>query len=174
MEQIGQLKADGIAKGLCRQWQMKLHDGISMEELARLFIRGIDFCISKDFPTLDFLRTHYKGRCEPFGVLVDDDVSSANNVAEMVLNGASRAMLDYDGYSVSRLWIRHSSEAAVIVSGNAILNIDIFDNSTLHISVVGDDANVTVNTYGGNTRIEYIGDGSKDKVKTIINDKTTY
>lgn len=174
MEQIEQLKADGIAKGLCRQWQMKLHAGLSVEELAKLFIQGIDFCISEDYPTLDYLREHYKGLCEPFGVFVDDEIPSATNVPDMVLNGACKAMLEYEDYSVSRLYIRHDSEAAVIVSDNAILTIDLFDNAKLHISIVGDDTNVSVNAYGRNVDIEYIAPATKEKVNTIYHEKTTY
>ncbi len=98
METIDKLKSDGIAKGLCLQWQRKLHAGLSVEELAKLYIKGIDFCISEDYPTLDFLREHFKGKCEPFGVYVDDDLPPTKNKPAMVLYGACRAMLEYAGY----------------------------------------------------------------------------
>lgn len=174
MELIQQLKQDGIDKGLCRLWQGKLRAGLSTEELAKLYIKGIDFCISEDYPTLNFLREHFKGKCEPFGVYVDDEIPSTANKPDMVLNGACKAMLEYDGYSVSRLYVRHDSEVAVIVSDNAIVTIDLFDNATLHLSVIGNDANVSINAYGGNTTTEYIGLSSLAKVKATYNDKTTY
>jgi len=62
MELIEQLKTDGINKGLCRLWQRKLHNGLSTEELVKLYIKGIDFCISENYPTLDFLRENFKGK----------------------------------------------------------------------------------------------------------------
>lgn len=174
MELIQQLKADGMGKGLCRMWQMKLHAGLSTEELAKLYIQGIDFCISEDYPTLDFLREHFRGKCEPFGVFVDDDISPTKNKPEMVLNGDCRGMLEYDGYSVSKLYVRHNSEVAVIVSDHAVVTIDLFDNAKLHLSIVGDDTNVSINIYGRDTEIEYIGDTTLSKAKIINNDKTTY
>ena len=174
MELIQQLKQDGIDKGLCRLWQGKLRAGLSTEELAKLYIKGIDFCISEDYPTLDFLREHFKGKCEPFGVYVDDEIPPTANKPDMVLNGACKAMLEYDGFDVSRLYVRHDSEVAVIVSDNAIVTIDLFDNATLHLSVIGNDANVSINAYGGNTTTEYIGLSSLAKVKATYNDKTTY
>lgn len=174
MELIQQLKQDGIDKGLCRLWQGKLHAGLSTEQLVKLYIKGIDFCISEDYPTLDFLREHFKGKCEPFGVYIDDELPPTKNKPEMVLNGACKAMLEYDGYTVSRLYIRHDSEVAVIVSDNAILTIDMFNNAKLHISVVGTDARVNINAYGPDVEIEYIGLSSLAKVKTTFNDKTTY
>lgn len=174
MKLIQQLKADGMEKGLCRMWQIKLHAGLSTEELAKLYIQGIDFCISEDYPTLDFLREHFRGKCEPFGVFVDDDVPPTTNKPDMVLNGACRAMLEYDGFSVSRLYVRHTSEVAVIVSDHAALTIDLFDNAKLHLSIVGDDTTVSVNVYGKQTTTEYIGDSAKSKVNITYNDKTTY
>ena len=68
MELIEQLKQDGIAKGLCQPWQNKLRDGVSMKRLVDLYVRGIDFCIKNDYPTLDFIRENFKGKCEPYGV----------------------------------------------------------------------------------------------------------
>ena len=56
MELVQQLKEDGKAKGLCRMWQMKLKTGLDYEQLIQLYIRGIDFCISENYPTLDFIR----------------------------------------------------------------------------------------------------------------------
>lgn len=174
MELIEQLKTDGINKGLCRLWQRKLHEGLSTEELVKLYIKGIDFCISENYPTLDFLRENFKDKSEPFGVFIDDELPPMKNEPDIVLNGACKAMLEYDGYSVSRLYVRHDSEVAVIVSDNAIVTIDLFDNATLHLSVIGNDANVSINAYGGNTTTEYIGLSPLTKVKTMYNDKTTY
>lgn len=174
MELTEQLRADGTAKGLCRQWQMKLHKGLSMAQLVKLYIEGIDFCISEDFPTLAFLREHFKGACEPFGVFVDDDIPQALNVPDMVLNGACRAMLEYDGYSVSRLYVRHTSEAAVAVSGHAVLTIDLFNDAKLHISVVGDKATVNINVYGDKADVQCVWEDTPQKVNIKYNPKTTY
>lgn len=174
MELIDQLKEDGINKGLCRLWQGKLRKGLTVEELVKLYIQGIDFCISEDYPTLDFLRKHFRGKCEPYGVFVDDEIPTAVNTPNMVLNGACRGMLEYDGYTVASLYVRHNSEVAVIVSDNAILTIDLFDKAKLHISVVGDDTNVSINCYGPDVEIDYIGENTKAKLTTKYNDKTTY
>ena len=174
MELIEQLKTDGINKGLCRLWQRKLHNGLSTEELVKLYIKGIDFCISENYPTLDFLRENFKGKSEPFGVFIDDELPPMKNEPDVVLNGACKAMLEYDDFSVSRLYMRHDSEAAVIVSNNAIVTIDLFDNAKIHISVIGTEARVNINAYGRNTTVDYIGISSFARIKTIFHDKPTY
>lgn len=168
MNLITQLKEDGTAKGLCRPWRMKLQQGMSVEDLAALYIKGIDFCISEDYPTLDFLRDHFKGSCEPYGVFVDDEVK-LSNAPDVVLNGDCKALLEYDGFAVSRIFARHNSQGAVNVSDNAYVTIDAFDNSNLVIAVAGSNAQVIVNLYG-NAQVEVIGSG----VEVHTHNKTYY
>lgn len=171
MELIEQLKKDGIDKGLCQLWQGKLKAGLTTEELAKLYIQGIDFCISNDYPTLDFLRKHFKGQCEPFGVYVDDDIDYAYNKPDMVLNGDCRAIIGYGEYSVSRLYVRHTSEIIVVVEDNAMLTLDVFDNAKVHLMVTSPKAKVIVNTYGNGAAIDNQG---QSNYTIVHHDKPTY
>lgn len=168
MELVHQIKQDGIAKGLCRLWQMKLKPDLGVDSLAGLYIRGIDFCIKNDYPTLDFIRRNFKGKCEAYGVYVDDEVVEKNR-KDVVLNGDCKAMLEYDGFTVSNIYIRHNSKASVTVGDHAIVTIDVFDDSYLAIAVAGSDAEVLVNVYG-NATVETVG----GRVKFIRTNKKTY
>ena len=168
MELAEQLRTDGTAKGLCQLYQTKLGACSSVEELVKLFIKGIDFCVNNDFPTLDFMRENFKGKSEPYGAFVDDEVD-ASNLTHAVLNGACLACLDYNGYKVARVYARHTSVAAVTVSGHAIVTIDAFDKSELHVAVAGNDARVLVNVYG-DAKVECLGNG----IKVLNNNKNTY
>lgn len=168
MELVQQLKKDGIDKGLCRLWQMKLRQDIDYKSLIELYIRGIDFCIMNDYPTVDFIREHFKGKCEEFGVFIDDDVEQ-KNAPNIVLNGNCRAFLEYDGYSVANIYARHNTRGSVNVSDNSIVTIDIFDDSDLNVATAGDDAKVFVNVYG-NANVECLGSG----IKVINKNKKTY
>ena len=168
MELNKQLKQDGIAVGLCSQYQGLLDRSDTVEKMVRLFIRGIDFCIKNDYPTLDFMRKNFKGKSEPYGGYVDDEVLGLRNAPDVVLNGDCKAVLEYDEYSVSRLFIRHNSQAAVNVSDHAILTIDAFDSSHLVVAVAGGNAYVIVNKYG-DAQVECIGSGIK---VNCINKKT--
>lgn len=169
MEIIEQLKNDGINKGLCHLWQMKLKPGLNVDELAKLYVRGIDFCIINDYPTLDFIRTNFKGKCEQYGVFVDDEERSIRNLPDVVMNGNCKAMMEYDGYTVSRIYVRHNSKVSVNVSDYAMVTIDAFDNADLVIAVAGKDAQIMVNMYG-NSKVKCIGDG----IKVTYKNKDTY
>lgn len=161
---IKQLKADGIEKGLCRGWQRKLHSGLSLEELVKLYVQGIDFCISEDYPTLDYLRDNFKGKSEQYGVYIDDEVRELN-LPNVVLNGDCKAMLEYDGFVVAQAYIRHNSQASINVADNAIVTVDAFDNCKLFVAVAGSEAKVNINAYG-NAHIECLTPGITVKLIT--------
>ena len=165
MELIEQLKQDGIAKGLCQPWQNKLRDGVSVKRLVDLYVRGIDFCIKNDYPTLDFIRENFKGKCEPYGVFVDEQELDLRNVPDVVLQGDCKGTLSYGGYSVCRAFIRHQSEAAIKVSGYACITIDVYDDAYLNLETVGSSSKVWVNVYG-KARINHTGQGIKVKYIT--------
>lgn len=158
MEVIQQLKQDGIAKGLCQPWQNKLRDGVSVKRLVDLYVRGIDFCIKNDYPTLEFIRDNFKGKCEQYGVYIDDSVTEKDRET-IVLNGDCKAMLEYGGYSVSTVFVRHNSRASIVASEFANVTIDAFDNSHIVVAVAG-KAQMNVNLYG-DASVEVIGNGVK-------------
>lgn len=166
---IERLKKDGMAKGLCQLWQNKLRDGVSVKRLVELYVRGIDFCIKNDYPTLDFIRENFKGKCELYGVYVDDQELELRNMPDVVLQGDCKGELTYDGYSVCRAFIRHNSDVTIKAYGNAHLTIDVFDNAILELSVAGTNARVLVNKYG-DARVECSGVG----VKVVSKNKKTY
>lgn len=169
MNTIEQIKTDGIAKGMCRYGQVELsRNNITTERLAQLFFKQIDFCIGKDVPTLDMLRQGFKGKCELFGVFVDQEDVRERNREELALNGDCKAELSYNGFTVSRVYARHTSELNVTACGSAHVTIDIFDDVKLALSVIGSKARVLVNVYG-NAQVQCTG-----SAKIVKKNQATY
>ena len=146
MDIVQKLKQDAIAKGLCDKWKRKFKENMDIPELVKMYIKGIDFCISNDYPTLEYLRSEIKGKCETYGVFIDDIVQSSN-IEDIVLNGNCKAELDYFGYSVCRIYARHNSEVNIKASENAYLTIDAFDNTILNIEA-SEKCKVFITQYG--------------------------
>ena len=126
MEVVAQLKQDGIEKGLCRLWQMKLKSGLSVAELSDLYIRGIDFCVSEDYPTLDFMRSNFRGQCEPYGIYIDDEEylpiafdSFGNSIAISMSNG-SIVFIDHEQSSAIKKIADNLTEFISKVKSNPI------------------------------------------------------
>lgn len=169
METIVQLKVDGVNKGLCEDWQNKLTKASGIKRLSELFIRGIDFCISEDFPTLEFLRNNFKGKCEKHGIFIDHEIKYEQNIPQMALNGSCNAKLLYDQYNVSLLYVRHESKAKIVVKDHAVLTIDIFDNSEIEVESLSHSCKAFVNVYG-NAKVTITGTGIHVRYKN----KETY
>lgn len=165
MELIEKLKLDGESKGLCRLWRAKLKPGMDIENLVELYVKGIDFCISEDYPTLDFMRANFRGKSEQYGVYIDDDVH-LENAANTVLNGSCKAMIKFDDYAVSRVFIRHDSQAAIIASDHAMITIDAFDDSKVIVATAGDNAQVYINQYG-NAQIDHVKDSNNIHIRKM-------
>lgn len=158
MNQIETLITQCSANAACAKGMRDLKQDLSTQELSALFFKYSDFCIKNNTPTLDLLRS-WRGSSEAFGFFVDDEIQEPIiNATPVALNGACKMFLDYDGFTVSRVYIRHNSKAAISVSDNAILDVDLFDDAHLVISTAGDNARVTVNLYN-NATVETIGLG---------------
>lgn len=169
MNVIRTLKSDGASKGLCQDWQKKLNKQASVKRLSELFIRGIDFCISENYPTLEFMRDNFKGKCEPYGIYIDEYVILINK-PDVVLNGKCEADLMYDGFSVSKVYVRHNSKAVIHAQQHSLVTIDVFDDSyTQIITDSGNKASVLVYVYG-NAKVESVGMG----IKIVHKNKNTY
>lgn len=142
----GELKRMGLPNHLCDPWQQMLDDARDKETLVRMYLRGIDFCLAYDYPGIDYMKRHFKGMCEPFGVFVDEPVQVCN-ADKVVAVGGCVGTVDYDGYEVGQVFVKHDSRLAVIAAGNALVTVDCFDRSTVDVLAKG-SALVTVYRYG--------------------------
>ncbi len=156
-----------MAQGVCQKGAKDLSGDLSVERLSQLFFKYVDFCVGRDTPSLEQLRK-FKGKVEEYGIFVDDEVKT-DDLENAVLNGECKGFLKYTGYSVSRLFIRHTSQAAVNVEDHAYVTIDIFDNSHLYLAVAGANAKVYVNVYG-DAQVECNGSG----IQVVNKKRETY
>lgn len=170
MNIVEQLTLQGVDKGLCSDFQNKIKNSkMSIRYLAKLMKQGIDFCVMYDYPTLEMLRSNFRGKADEYGIFIDGTAHEKNK--DIILNGESKAFLHYDGYTVNSVYVRHDSQASICVSENASVRIDVFDNSYVAISKHGEHSEVSVSVYGTDAKIDLIGEGIK---VDYITDKKHY
>ena len=61
-------------KGICKEWHDELLSLKDKDKMIKMYLRGIDFCLSNDYPENDFIRSYFKGAMEKYGVFLDDAV----------------------------------------------------------------------------------------------------
>lgn len=131
-------------------------------ELFDLFYKYIDFCLAKDFPSMNVIKT-LPGHIEN-NIFVDRRLVR-NNIERMVILGKSDIELNCDGFSVSRIYIKHESVLYVNAKDNSFIVIDALDNSQVHVLKKG-NARVIVNLYSNAKET--------GATKTMIKNRETY
>lgn len=157
------------ANGICTDWLTTLKETTDIDALLDMYIKGIDFCLSTDYPSNDYIRKHFKGRMEHKGIHLDEEVSGENDRV-CVLLGRSTGDVHVGGYNVSEVFLKHTSELTLKVEDKAFVMVDMFDNSKLSLVAIG-EAKVCVNHYGGEL-IYHEEDNAK--IKVIYKNKKTY
>lgn len=155
--------------GICDSWYKELIEAGDTDKLIDMYLRGIDFCLSNEFPTNEFIKNNFAGKAEEHGIFVDQEIT-VKNPRRVVALGASHGTLLLEEYNACELFIKHKSAVELFITGNGWAMVDLFDNARLVIHASG-DAKVFVNRYGGEVTYKA---GEKSLVKIREKNKKTY
>ena len=160
--------AKAIQNNICKPWAEKITLAASPDDLLQMYVDGIDFCLSNNYPSNDDL-VHLVGDYLPgYGIHVDDHFSQVNSRFAVLL-GNSFGQMKYTEYQTAQVFVKHQSKADLILSGNSFVMLDCFDESK--VSIMANDASrITVNIYG-NAHVSHEGSGT---IKIIHKLKETY
>lgn len=164
-----ELAKEAKRKGICEEWYVNLKNTEDVAGLAAMYLNGIDFCLSNDYPSNDYLRKHFKGKMEPYGIHLDEDIQ-VKNERKVVTLGTCTGIVEISEYNVSEVFIKHNTDLVLLVRDNAFVMVDMFDNSRLKV-IAGGNSKVCVNLYGGDVEQDAIENAF---VKVKEKDKKTY
>lgn len=157
--------------GICKPWYEELKSLQDKKAMIEMYLKGIDFCLANDYPGNDFIRKHFKGEMEQFGVFLDDEIN-IGNPRKCVCLGNTSGRIDIDGFNVCEIFAKHNARLDIYAKGNAFVIIDVFDNSEVNVHA-SDRAKVCVNRYIGNN-IVMKGEADEAFVKIRDKQKKTY
>ena len=72
--------------GLCKQWTSEWSKDSSRDELIDKFVRGLDFCIEHDWPSVDVMKRDFGDVIHRHGVYADERVD-LDDASTVVLHG---------------------------------------------------------------------------------------
>ena len=75
--------------GICEEWYSQLITTNDVEKLAEMYLKGIDFCLSNEYPSIDFMRKNFKGKIEIFGIHIDRKINAVNEKTVVALGTCS-------------------------------------------------------------------------------------
>lgn len=143
-------------ENLCHPGATGIASAQSIDDLLKMYVKDIDYCLSNDFPSNDDLLRIGGDELAGHGIYVD----AIKNLVDrpfIVLLGNSSAELKYSGYSVGQLFVKHSAMAKIQVHDNGYLIIDCFDDSLVTV-FAEQNAKVLINVYG-NATVKSSGSG---------------
>ena len=155
-----ELREMAVQNGLCTQWQNSWGQP-SADQLCQMYLRGLDFCIEHDFPSVEYMKRNFDGVMQKHGIYVGDNIN-LSNPRKIVCNGTTTGAALFDGFAVGLIYVRHKSRISVDVRDRAIVNIICYDESSVDVWNRSDNARVHILLHGGN----YNSAG-----RVIINDK---
>lgn len=141
-----ELKQEAVKDGLCEKWTGEWHDE-TLDTLCEKYIKGIDFCILNDYPSVEYMKSHFNGIMQKHGIYVDDKVEE-RNLRTAVFNGISIGSVSYDKFSVGRIYLRHNSVLSIHANEYSKVFISMYGHSLLNIEC-SPFAKVYVSCYGG-------------------------
>lgn len=165
-----EILAEALRNDICAPWATKIENAESVEELLQMYVDGIDFCLSNNFPSNGFLQETAGVLLQKYGIRIDEIVEVINP-EKLVLLGTCSAKVSVTGYAVSQLFIKHNSVATVFANSNAFVMIDVFDDANLTV-IASDESKLIVNVYGNAKVIE--GATENAYIKVVRKLKDTY
>lgn len=158
-------------KGICEDWFKDLLNTEDKGKLIQMYLKGIDFCLSNEYPSLSFIRENFVGAMEPFGVFLDEEIK-AENSRHVVVLGNCNGTANYSGFEVGQVFAKHNAKLTVTAKDSSFVMIDVFDNAEVEV-VASDNAKICVNHYGGRVTSQSSEHGNS-VIKIIRKHSKTY
>ena len=141
------LKGEAVKLGLCEQWQGEWPDGASKDDMAEKFVRGQDFCIKHDWPSVKVIKRHFGDVMHRHGVYADEEFYISNKPM-LILVGKCEGHVVIDGRHTSTIYVRHTSRLHIKADGEARVFVSVYDDGVVEAEAE-EYAKIFVYRHGG-------------------------
>lgn len=142
-----QLKQDGIAHGMCKQFRDEWQNP-TFEELCWMFFRGLDFCIEQDWPKVETLKEMFDPQAlAGQGIhIVDGQSVGQSNVCIM---GDADVHVYVPERKTCDIYARHNSRVHIHLGVGAYCYVTSHDNARVFVEEKLDGARLKASKFGG-------------------------
>lgn len=144
-----QLREQAVQLDACQRAMREWTD--DPDALCEMYFRYLDFCQEHEFPSNDYLKTHFDGVIQRHGIYVDEQIDVADG-RMMSCNGTTQGRIRYGAYDVGTVYARHDSVLDIHVADHACVFVRVYDRARVRVvnSGVG---RVSVLHYGGEAAV---------------------
>lgn len=152
------LKAEAIAIGLCQQWQNDWVTNKSSVDLIEMYKRGIDFCIDHEWPSCDWIISHFdKAELRDRNIFVGEsggEIVLSNGVA--VVRDCREVSISIPRNSVVTLHCQRNGHISVTLHKGARAFIHLHDTPAA-VEAIETMATAKIYQYGPESEVETNG-----------------
>lgn len=139
------LKQQAVDLGLCKSWTESWGD-CDQQELIEKFKRGIDFCLDRDWPSNDFIKSSFdRGLLNANLIFVDEYLDFDMMPSGIyVINGECSGRIRFAPWTAVTVYVRHTSNVRIIADDFAKVFVRLYDEAEV---VVDSDESAVVKIY---------------------------
>lgn len=140
------LKQQAVSLGLCHKWTEAWADNSGQQELIDKFVKGIDFCLERDWPSNDFIKANFdRDLLNSNLVFIDEYVDMDMAPSGIyILNGECYGRLSFAPWAAATVYLRHNSKVAVVASDFAKVFVRIYNEADVEVEA---DESAVVKVY---------------------------
>lgn len=129
-----ELKGGAVMRGLCAQWTGRWNRDLSKDELMDMYVEGIDFCIERDWPSVEYMTRNFsRSERNRHGIFVNEKVGHVGTKA-YVLNGYCDGSVMFGVGEAVSMYVRHNSKIEIQATNNARVFVSVYDNAEVAAS----------------------------------------
>lgn len=126
------LKSQAISLGACEKGINEWGEP-DKYELAEKYIKNIEFCLLKRFPSNEMLKKEFAGIREKFNVFVDDTNLFISNPKWSIFNGSCDCVVTFNDFGIGEMYVKDNSHVSLVALDNSIVHVSLIDNAKLDI-----------------------------------------
>ncbi len=139
------LKQQAVDLGLCKPWTEAWADNSDQQELIDKFVKGIDFCLERDWPSTEFIKANFDRELLNANLIFVDEYVDMDMAPSgiYILNGECYGRLSFAPWAAATVYLRHNSKVTVVASDFAKVFVRLYDAAEVEVEV-GESAVVKV------------------------------
>jgi hypothetical protein len=153
-----ELTAEAVKAGICEEWREKIANAPSREYLLTLAVKGLDFVILNDFPSLR-LAAEFDDIAPHYGLYVNKPIEARNQKRVIARGAQSRGRAIYNGFQVGEVYAYAGAEVEVIVEDHAYTAITVEAGAKVIVKTAG-KATAKIFNHGGSVARDTTGGGT--------------
>lgn len=135
MENLSEtLKQQAIDLGLCKPWTKAWGD-CDQQELIDKYVKGIDFCLERDWPSIDFIKANFDRKLLNRNLIFVDEPIEIKNAPSgiYVINGECSGTLWFNSWAAATVYVRHNSNVRIIADDFAKVFVRLYDDASADV-----------------------------------------